>query len=162
MWCCLCSLLNGNKLSGSLPAELGYLSNLNRLQIDQNNISGTIPESFSNLNSVRHMWVGFKLNFMKAWQGLLVWFFPSSLLMSMHATFAATWTITLLVVKFLLNFPTYPLFFTCELYSRFLSISLSPSYTMLVLIVSYRNLLTSFVGFSYCTLLKKGCWTITT
>lgn len=50
-------LLNGNKLSGSLPDELGYLSNLKRLQVDMNQISGPVPSSFSNLKSVRHMWV---------------------------------------------------------------------------------------------------------
>lgn len=48
-------LLNGNKLSGSLPDELGYLSNLNRLQVDENNITGTIPKSFANLSRVRHL-----------------------------------------------------------------------------------------------------------
>ena len=48
-------LLNGNKLTGSLPAELGYLSNLDRFQIDQNEISGEIPKSFSNLNKIKHM-----------------------------------------------------------------------------------------------------------
>ncbi|KAH9737063.1 protein kinase domain-containing protein [Citrus sinensis] len=48
-------LLNGNKLSGSLPDDLGYLSNLNRLQVDENNITGTIPKSFANLSRVRHL-----------------------------------------------------------------------------------------------------------
>ncbi|PWA89848.1 serine/threonine/dual specificity protein kinase, catalytic domain-containing protein [Artemisia annua] len=48
-------LLNGNKLTGSLPAELGYLSNLDRFQIDQNEISGQIPKSFSNLNKIKHI-----------------------------------------------------------------------------------------------------------
>ncbi|MBA0648290.1 hypothetical protein Goklo_016042, partial [Gossypium klotzschianum] len=48
-------LLNGNKLYGSLPDELGYLSNLNRLQLDQNNISGQIPKTFANMSSVRHL-----------------------------------------------------------------------------------------------------------
>ncbi|KAK4342586.1 hypothetical protein RND71_038402 [Anisodus tanguticus] len=48
-------LLNGNQLSGSLADELGYLSNLNRFQIDQNQISGEIPKSFSNLNRIRHI-----------------------------------------------------------------------------------------------------------
>jgi hypothetical protein len=48
-------LLNGNKLSGTLPSELGYLSNLNRFQIDENNITGPIPKSFSNLKKVKHL-----------------------------------------------------------------------------------------------------------
>jgi hypothetical protein len=50
-----CRLLNGNKLSGSLPDELGYLSKLDRLQVDQNNISGPLPKSFANMSSVRHL-----------------------------------------------------------------------------------------------------------
>ncbi|KAK8477931.1 hypothetical protein V6N11_013261, partial [Hibiscus sabdariffa] len=48
-------LLNGNKLFGSLPDELGYLSNLNRLQLDQNNISGPIPKTFVNMSCMRHL-----------------------------------------------------------------------------------------------------------
>ena len=51
----LCRLLNGNKLSGSLPDELGNLSKLIRLQVDQNNISGPIPKSFANMSSIRHV-----------------------------------------------------------------------------------------------------------
>ncbi|KAF3634576.1 putative LRR receptor-like serine/threonine-protein kinase [Capsicum annuum] len=43
------------KMRGSLADELGYLSNLNRFQIDQNQISGEIPKSFSNLNRIRHI-----------------------------------------------------------------------------------------------------------
>ena len=48
-------LLNGNMLSGTLPEELGFLSKLNRLQIDLNNISGPIPSSFQHLISIKHM-----------------------------------------------------------------------------------------------------------
>ncbi|GLT74350.1 hypothetical protein SLA2020_461540, partial [Shorea laevis] len=47
-------LLNGNQMTGSLPDELGYLSNLDRIQIDENNISGPIPISFANLNKTKH------------------------------------------------------------------------------------------------------------
>ncbi|KAG4935123.1 hypothetical protein JHK85_050042 [Glycine max] len=47
-------LLNGNKLTGSLPEEIGYLPNLDRIQIDQNQISGPIPTSFANLNKTKH------------------------------------------------------------------------------------------------------------
>ncbi|KAJ0982027.1 hypothetical protein J5N97_010282 [Dioscorea zingiberensis] len=47
-------LLNGNQLSGSLPEEIGFLPNLNRIQIDENQISGTIPKSFANLKSTKH------------------------------------------------------------------------------------------------------------
>lgn len=52
---CSCRLLTGNKLSGSLSDKLGYLPNLRIFQIDENQISGRIPKSFSNLNSVQHM-----------------------------------------------------------------------------------------------------------
>ena len=52
---CVFRLLNGNQLTGSLPEELGSLSNLNRIQIDQNHISGPIPISFSSLNKARHL-----------------------------------------------------------------------------------------------------------
>ncbi|KAK1361946.1 hypothetical protein POM88_046420 [Heracleum sosnowskyi] len=48
-------LLNGNKLSGHLPDERGYLQHLRGLQVDENQISGPIPKSFSNLGSVRHL-----------------------------------------------------------------------------------------------------------
>ncbi|GKV09576.1 hypothetical protein SLEP1_g21056 [Rubroshorea leprosula] len=47
-------LLSGNQLTGSLPDELGYLSNLEILQVDENNISGPIPTSFANLNKTIH------------------------------------------------------------------------------------------------------------
>lgn len=48
-------LLNGNQLTGSLPEELGYLPNLNRIQIDQNHISGPLPVSFANLKKTEHL-----------------------------------------------------------------------------------------------------------
>jgi hypothetical protein len=47
--------LTGNQLSGPLPEELGSLSNLNRIQIDETRISGPIPISFSNLNNLKHL-----------------------------------------------------------------------------------------------------------
>jgi len=47
--------LNGNKLSGSLPDELGNLKNLSRLQLDENQLSGPVPKSFANLVNVRHL-----------------------------------------------------------------------------------------------------------
>lgn len=48
-------LLNGNQLTGSLPEELGNLVNLDRIQIDQNFISGTIPPSLANLDKAKHL-----------------------------------------------------------------------------------------------------------
>lgn len=50
-----CRLLNGNQLTGSLPEELGFLPKLDRIQIDQNNISGPLPKSFANLNKTKHL-----------------------------------------------------------------------------------------------------------
>lgn len=47
--------MSGNQLSGSIPEEIGYLPNLDRLQIDQNQISGRIPKSFANLSSIKHL-----------------------------------------------------------------------------------------------------------
>lgn len=48
-------LLNGNNLTGPLPEEIGYLPHLDRIQIDQNHISGPLPKSFANLNRTKHL-----------------------------------------------------------------------------------------------------------
>ena len=48
-------LLNGNDLTGTIPEELGNLRFLDRLQIDSNQISGSIPTTFQNLVSMRHL-----------------------------------------------------------------------------------------------------------
>jgi len=58
----ICRLLNGNQLNGSLPEEIGFLPNLDRIQIDQNQISGPIPKSFANLNKTKHLWVYYALH----------------------------------------------------------------------------------------------------
>ncbi|EOA18978.1 hypothetical protein CARUB_v10007617mg [Capsella rubella] len=47
-------LLSGNQLTGSLPRELGSLSNLLILQIDYNEISGELPTSLANLKKLKH------------------------------------------------------------------------------------------------------------
>ncbi|BAB10966.1 receptor protein kinase-like protein [Arabidopsis thaliana] len=47
-------LLSGNQLTGSLPQELGSLSNLLILQIDYNEISGKLPTSLANLKKLKH------------------------------------------------------------------------------------------------------------
>ncbi|AQK40692.1 hypothetical protein ZEAMMB73_Zm00001d024140 [Zea mays] len=49
--------LNGNQSSGSLPDEIGYLMNFNRLQIKDNNISGPYLNSFANLIRIKHLLV---------------------------------------------------------------------------------------------------------
>lgn len=41
--------LGGNKLSSSIPSQLGNLSNLEVLALNYNQLSGTIPSSFINL-----------------------------------------------------------------------------------------------------------------
>ncbi|KAE8712236.1 hypothetical protein F3Y22_tig00110259pilonHSYRG00009 [Hibiscus syriacus] len=43
--------LEWKQLNSSLPDELGYLSKLNRFQIDENNLSGQIPKAYANLSS---------------------------------------------------------------------------------------------------------------
>lgn len=48
-------LLNGNQFTGILPPELGTLSKLNRIQIDQNNISGPVPNTFGGLTNIKHL-----------------------------------------------------------------------------------------------------------
>jgi len=48
-------LLSGNQLTGSLPQELGSLSNLLILQIDYNEISGKLPTSLANLKKLKHL-----------------------------------------------------------------------------------------------------------
>uniref|UniRef100_M4CN72 non-specific serine/threonine protein kinase n=1 Tax=Brassica campestris TaxID=3711 RepID=M4CN72_BRACM len=47
-------LLSGNQLTGTLPQELGSLSNLLILQIDYNGISGDLPTSLANLKKLKH------------------------------------------------------------------------------------------------------------
>ncbi|GMP46980.1 hypothetical protein CsSME_00014933 [Camellia sinensis var. sinensis] len=47
VWGASISLLNGNKLSGFLPSELGHLNN--------NSLSGHIPPQLSNLSNLLHM-----------------------------------------------------------------------------------------------------------
>lgn len=42
--------LNGNDFSGELPAELGHLTRLHRLDLSDNNLFGPIPESIWKLN----------------------------------------------------------------------------------------------------------------
>jgi len=44
--------LQGNQLSGSIPTQLGLLSQLSRLQLSSNALTGTIPEELSLLNEL--------------------------------------------------------------------------------------------------------------
>ena len=45
-------VLDGNNLSGSLPAELGNLSNLTRLALNRNSLSGSIPTELGSLSNL--------------------------------------------------------------------------------------------------------------
>lgn len=45
--------LYSNRLSGSIPAELGNLANLSRLHLTHNALSGTVPPSFQQLSELR-------------------------------------------------------------------------------------------------------------
>ena len=47
--------LDSNGLSGSIPAELENLTNLQQLRISQNQLSGEIPSSLGNLTSLQYL-----------------------------------------------------------------------------------------------------------
>ncbi len=50
------ALIN-NQLSGSIPAELGNLSNLTTLRLSQNQLSGAIPAELANLANLEVLWL---------------------------------------------------------------------------------------------------------
>lgn len=50
--------LSRNQLSGSIPPELGNLSNLRRLYIESNNLSGSIPPELGNLSILDDLRIG--------------------------------------------------------------------------------------------------------
>ncbi|KAF7806437.1 putative LRR receptor-like serine/threonine-protein kinase [Senna tora] len=47
--------LSCNKLTGKIPREIGYLSNIRAMNFSNNALSGPIPESFSNLNQIESL-----------------------------------------------------------------------------------------------------------
>lgn len=117
----LCSsrLLNGNQLTGSLPEELGYLSNLDRIQIDQNQISGPIPRTFANLTKIKHLWVFFfpVLNCNNVSKNdTFVSHYYYSLLMMFYCfmLWTVTWTTIHWVGKSLLSCLYCQVLFTCK------------------------------------------------
>ncbi len=50
--------LKSNKLTGTIPAELGNLSSLQKLNLDWNQLSGSIPESLGNLSNLHYLYLG--------------------------------------------------------------------------------------------------------
>ena len=59
-------MLNSNRLSGNIPAQLGNLSNLNRLRLHGNQLNGSIPRElggFSNLTQLGSVTTNFRARF---------------------------------------------------------------------------------------------------
>jgi len=48
-------ILTGNNMSGTIPQELGNLSNLRTLHLNDNFLIGTIPPEFRNLGNLREL-----------------------------------------------------------------------------------------------------------
>ncbi|KAL6330810.1 hypothetical protein AAG906_009238 [Vitis piasezkii] len=47
--------LSGNKLTGPIPPEIGYLSGIHTINLSHNYFSGHIPETFSNLKEIESL-----------------------------------------------------------------------------------------------------------
>ncbi|XP_031252878.1 probable leucine-rich repeat receptor-like protein kinase At1g35710 [Pistacia vera] len=52
-----CRYLFFNKLSGAIPHELGELSQLQILFLDDNELNGTLTEEIGNLRNLQVLWV---------------------------------------------------------------------------------------------------------
>ncbi len=50
-------ILQGNRMSGSIPPELGNLAELTRLFLNSNQLSGNIPPELGNLSNLRELWL---------------------------------------------------------------------------------------------------------
>ena len=50
-------LPGNNRLSGSIPSELGNLANLESLWLNDNQLSGSIPSELGNLDNLRTLWL---------------------------------------------------------------------------------------------------------
>ncbi|MCL7047052.1 hypothetical protein MKW94_013237, partial [Papaver nudicaule] len=51
-----CRAFGSNNLSGSLPPQLGSLTNLDQIYIDSAGVGGDIPQTFANLVNMVTMW----------------------------------------------------------------------------------------------------------
>jgi hypothetical protein len=49
------SIDNNNKLTGSIPTELGYLTELTRLELDESSFTGSIPTEIGLLTRLNHL-----------------------------------------------------------------------------------------------------------
>ena len=49
--------LANNSLTGTIPGELGNLTNLTRLTLNNNSLSGSIPAELGNLSNLKYLWL---------------------------------------------------------------------------------------------------------
>ncbi len=56
--CCLLYLA-ANKMSGSIPPEIGNLTRLKRLNLDDNRLTGPIPSELGRMASLKQLWLQF-------------------------------------------------------------------------------------------------------
>jgi hypothetical protein len=55
--------LSDNQLTGSIPDDIGYLTNLTQLKLNGNQLTGEIPESICDLNNIELRYLNFMDNF---------------------------------------------------------------------------------------------------
>ena len=68
--------LSMNKLSGEIPAGIGYLDKLTVLALLGNKLTGTIPVEIGNMRSLNILHLGRNLlegNYLPSWDGFQNW-----------------------------------------------------------------------------------------
>ena len=55
--------LSDNQLTGSIPDDIGYLTNLTQLKLNGNQLTGEIPESICDLNNIELRYLNFMPGF---------------------------------------------------------------------------------------------------